>query len=100
MPTLEYYRIWCKKCKDWTLHHHHHPDWKEWFCKKCDTKHDSTSLADIPKKKILEQRERYNQKNKEDADKFFGELFITPEMRNMKELVHMFSSPGSDIEII
>jgi uncharacterized protein YecA (UPF0149 family) len=100
MPTLEYYRIWCKKCKDWELHKQKYPDWKEWFCKECDTKHESVLLSEIPKDKILEQRERYNQKEKENTNKFFGEFMMSPEQRRVKEIVHMFSEPGSDIEII
>jgi uncharacterized protein YecA (UPF0149 family) len=104
MPTIEYQRLWCTKCKDWELFE---LPWgledrgkKELVCKKCGTVHTPTKLSEIPKEKLLEQRERYNEKQKESYTKLFGEFMMTQEERNIKEIMHMFSEPGSDVYII
>ena len=64
MPTQYYHRLWCRTCSNWTLH-----DW--WLkddgykCKDCETVHKPILLKEIPTEKILEQRKRYKEKEKE-----------------------------------
>ena len=96
MPTIEYKRVWCLKCQDWKLHKQYYPNWDDWFCEDCETKHESTFLKDIPEEKILEQRERYKESERESMDKILGE-FMNPNLHFLRE---MFSEPGSDVRII
>jgi len=98
MPVREYKRLWCKTCNDWELFEQHYPNWKEWFCKKCEKVHEPVLLSEIPEEKIIEQRKRYIEWNHSSMGKFMGEMMMTQEQRNLKELVHMFSPPGSDFE--
>jgi len=99
MPTREYKRLWCKTCNDWELFEQHYPNWKEWFCKKCEKVHEKIDLAEIPTHKVLEQRKRYVEWNAKESNKFFGELMMSPEQHRMKEFIHMFSEPKMEVEI-
>jgi uncharacterized protein YchJ len=98
MPTKELKRLWCKKCNDWELFEQQYPNCTDWFCQKCETIHEKTLLSEIPEEKLIEQRKRYVEYNHKSANKFMGEMMMSPEQRNIKELVHMFSPPGSDWE--
>jgi uncharacterized protein YecA (UPF0149 family) len=97
MPTRELKRLWCKKCNDWELFEQQYPNWTDWFCQKCETVHEKTLLSEIPEEKLIEQRKRFIEWNQKSMNKFMGEI-MRPEQRNLKELVHMFSPPGSDFE--
>jgi uncharacterized protein YchJ len=98
MPTREFKRLWCKKCNDWELFEQQYPNWKDWFCQKCETVHKNVPLSEIPEEKLLEQRKRYVEWNHKSMNKFMGEMMMSSEQRNMRELIHMFSPPGSDFE--
>jgi hypothetical protein len=98
MPIREYKRLWCKKCNDWELFEQQYPNPKELFCNECETVYANILLSEIPEEKLIEQRERYNEKQKESYTKLFGDFMSSPEQRNIKELAHMFSPPGSDWE--
>jgi len=58
MPTRVLQRIWCKSCNDFTLHSKGFED-KITRCNDCKTEYTEVYLKDIPRDKILEQRERY-----------------------------------------
>ena len=98
MPTRELKRLWCKKCNDWELFEQQYPNWQDWFCKKCESKKEKVLLSEIPEEKLIEQRKRYIEWNHKSVNQFMGEMMMSPEQRNLKELVHMFSPPGSDWE--
>ena len=91
--------MWCKKCQEFELFVSDLSE-KEWKCKECGSPKESVLLKDIPEEKIEEQRKRYRASQDEAFHKFTAELFATPEQRKAKELAHMFSAPGSDVEII
>jgi len=55
MPKITYYRIWCKTCNNFTLHHNN-------ICKECNTKYSDVYLKDIPPELLEEQRIRYKNK--------------------------------------
>ena len=52
MPTITYYRFWCAKCQEYTLHLNQK-------CIECDSLNESYKLIDVPNEKIAEQRKRY-----------------------------------------
>ena len=79
MPSIEYKRVWCKKCQDWELHSHVYPNWKDWFCKVCSTKHEKVMLSEIPEEKIFEQRERYKKQKSISYNKVF-DMLCNPSM--------------------
>lgn len=69
MPTQpSFRRLWCVNCQEWELFD------KDFsfndlltplFCAKCKTQIDeNVTLGDIPKEKILEQRQRYKENRK------------------------------------
>lgn len=107
MPTLHRYRVWCKKCDNFTLHTRDefktpvNPEDNKLVCKTCNTVYSDIMLKDIPRDKLLEQRKRYSESQGNMFNSYLnlGSLFKTPEQRQLEEMVHMFSPPGSDIEI-
>jgi hypothetical protein len=62
MPTRTLYRIWCKSCNEFTLHGTGFED-KITTCNTCKTEYTEVYLRDIPKDKLLAQRERYKARN-------------------------------------
>jgi|ERR1035437_742138 hypothetical protein len=60
MPKQTYRRWWCKKCKEWTLFNSFSSK-----CNECDSPAEDYMLSEIPREKILEQRERYSKKQRE-----------------------------------
>lgn len=98
MPTRIYRRIWCKTCQDFTLHTSDGNDGSK--CRECDTVYTDVYLKDIPKDKLEAQRKRYTESQGNVVDKYLGLFTETPEQRRIKEIAHMFSEPGSDVEII
>lgn len=102
MPTIEYKRLWCKKCKDWELFEVSWGSDKTLKCKECGTVHEPAKLSEIPSEKIIEQRDRYNKSQSDSMNKMLGRMMMSPEESNLREMMHMFSSPGSshDVEII
>lgn len=68
MPTITYQRIWCKKCNDFTLHSYSQGEAE---CKTCDAIYTEVWLSEIPKEKIIEQRQRYKARK----IKRFGNMF-------------------------
>lgn len=70
MKTLQKrYRTWCHTCKDWTIFtmnaYSSNPIDMNLHCSICNNNILEYSILDIPKDKILEQRERYVNKEKE-----------------------------------
>lgn len=64
------YRVWCSTCKDWELFERptnpiakivEEAEGKTSVCSSCGTPHVPALLTDIPKEKLLEQRERYKE---------------------------------------
>lgn len=100
MPTKILKRIWCKKCNNFELHQQHYPNWKDWFCLSCDTLYSDIKIKDIPSDKIEEQRKRYKENQKDQINRFLGELSLTPQEKNLREMLDLFSPPGSDYEIM
>ena len=95
MPTRIIKRVWCKKCNEFELHQQAYPNPDDWFCQVCETAYTSVKLKDIPKEKIIKQRERYIESQHKDMGKFmFG--MMTGTFRNRD----MFAEPGSDVRII
>jgi hypothetical protein len=96
MPIRDYYRLWCKTCNDYTLHEH--PFGKDGkICTECQTEFVNTPLSEIPVDKITEQRERYNQKEKEAIQKILSGSYLFP--NPLQEIVDMFKEPGWETEI-
>ena len=91
MPVREYKRLWCKTCNDWELFEQHYPNWKEWFCKKCENVHEPVLISEIPEEKVLEQRKRYVEWNHKSMGKFMNEMMMSSEERNVRDFLHMMS---------
>lgn len=94
MPTIVRKRAWCSTCNDWKLFTDHKPNDEDWFCMTCENPHVSVKLSEIPKDKLLEQRERYKKRNREFFHKYLS--FANP----YQEIFDMLKEPGSDVEII
>ncbi len=82
MPTQpSFRRLWCVNCQEWELFD---SDLTfndvlppPLFCAKCKTPVDeNVKLGDIPKEKILEQRQRYKEKRKNSGRMALG-LFMS-----------------------
>jgi len=69
MPTITYHRNWCTACNDFTLH----------YADKCKTCKTDTNYAilikDIPREKIMEQRQRYKQSKRKGLGILGGAYF-------------------------
>ncbi len=65
MPTITYIREWCKSCNEFTLH-------DEKSCRDCKTEFTEFYLSEVPREKIIAQRQRYNEYKR----KGFGGLLI------------------------
>ena len=100
MPLRTQYRLWCQKCQDWELFEKRHPNPDELFCNSCEEVHVKTLIKDIPEEKLLEQRQRYNRKKKQQYSKYMNEMLMDPESRQIREMVDMFREPGWDTEIV
>lgn len=78
MPTpLPVKRTWCKTCQDFTIHKTRingsdEEKFSSTNCDTCDTEYQPYYLSEVPEDKILEQRERYKQKKKEDFIKLMS----------------------------
>jgi hypothetical protein len=93
MASRYLYRQWCKKCKNWTLHEKKLMK-EELICEECGTVYSDITLGEIPREKIVEQRERYKEKNKRDMDRIFsGYMF------GGFDMMSMFEEPGRNVEI-
>lgn len=77
MPTTTFYRIWCKTCKEYTLHHrkrnYPNPDSVSFFCNDCNSEHVETPLNEIPEEYRFEQRKRYTESRQ---NEIFGSELI------------------------
>lgn len=94
MPTINYHRTWCKTCNDWTLHHSGFGSDTS-SCKVCKTEWTEITLGEIPKEKIIEQRERYNEGKKKSGGvlgSYFAAAFGDSGGLDMRP-------PGSDVKI-
>ncbi len=94
MPTINYHRTWCKTCNDWTLHHHGFQS-EVSSCKICKTEWTEITLGEIPKEKVIEQRERYKDSKKKSVG-VLGAYFRAA--ANNYEGLDM-RPPGSDVKI-
>jgi hypothetical protein len=70
MPTITYHRVWCKNCQEYQLFH-------KSKCIECGIEHVPTKYKDIPKDKIMEQRERYK-KSKSNAFNKLLNVYTNP----------------------
>lgn len=71
MPIQTYHRVWCKYCKEFTLHLK--PFGKSKLsCNNCKLEYQEMRLGDIPSEKIIEQRARYIKSESEFASTLFG----------------------------
>ena len=71
MPTQTYHRLWCITCKDWKLFNENFFDQIK-KCSDCKTEHKPILLKEIPKEKIIEQRNRYKEYTKKSLDTLLG----------------------------
>jgi len=97
MPQLSYFRTWCKQCQDWELHYRKiGGEENNLICKECGCIYTSVSVSEIPREKVIEQRERYTAKEKSGFEKMFsGYLFQSRE----SQMMDMFREPGYNTEI-
>ena len=58
--------MWCKTCNDFTLHFH------DDACKTCKTVYSDVYLSEIPKDKIIEQRQRYKASKQRSFSRMMG----------------------------
>lgn len=78
MPTRTFNREWCKFCKEWELFDKRilKKDDGKLFdgpltCRNCKNEYEETLLKDIPKEKIIEQRERYKKYEENNLNSVF-----------------------------
>lgn len=99
-----FYRIWCKKCEDFTIHQaddevavYEGSDKleREAYCDTCKELHSPIMLNDIPKDKLREQHIRYREFRKE---RFRRLINIYSKHANV--LNDMFSEPKIGMEVI
>lgn len=91
MPTINYFRLWCRACKDYQLHTQ---EWgkKTYICKECNSEFVEIPLSKIPVEKIMQQRKRYTAglKTFQMGDYIFG---------NHSGTNRMFKPVGSDFVV-
>lgn len=61
MPIIYKYRVWCKTCNDFTLHHEPELLKHNKKCITCKTDYTPMLISEIPKEKVIEQRKRYTE---------------------------------------
>jgi len=96
MPTTHKYRVWCKTCNDFILHTKKEEE--DLKCGDCDTVYTEIFLKDIPEDKIIEQRVRYKDQKRAKLNETMRMFMESAESRKVKEMMHMFSPPGSSYE--
>jgi len=97
MPQLSYFRTWCKQCQDWELHYRKIGDEENNLtCKECKSIYTTVTIGEIPRKKIIEQRERYTAKNKSETSDLFGKYLLQSQE---SQIMDMFREPGYNTEI-
>ena len=87
MPTIKYYRWWCKTCNKFELHKFNSND--ELIC-KCGTEYTEVYLNEIPNELLIEQRKRFV----DSKSGFLNNILIKDASQNM------FREVGSDVTII
>jgi len=98
MPTINYWRTWCKTCNDWTLHSSTGIGEEiEWHCKTCKTVFTEVKHSEIPEEKLMEQRERYSEDRKKNG--VLGRFMDGRLFQQSNPLIDMFREPGCDVEI-
>lgn len=83
---IDKHRAWCQTCADYVLYTINPRETKEVVCDICTKEHIITPLEQIPRMKILEQRERY----KEAKRRHMEEILKLP-YRGMLMEMSMFS---------
>lgn len=72
---MKLYRTWCTHCKDWTVFrtNDENPTTVSIYsCETCNTDFTRYKLSDISEDKILEQRERYKTKRRQNSSEMFN----------------------------
>lgn len=80
MPTITYYRIWCKSCKDFKLHNSHNDNY---ICKDCSNTYSSVLLSEIPNEKLEEQRKRYSKRKSEKLFSFLDDVYTSNPLESL-----------------
>lgn len=91
MPTFNtkyLYRLWCKKCNDFTLHEELNDNSN---C-SCGQVYSNVKISEINKEKLIEQRERF--KNQELTE--FNDLMSM--MTNKLNPISMFSNDAFEVK--
>lgn len=105
-PVIKYKRIWCKKCNEFQLHREklvEGQDHKEHACKTCGTIYSEIYLDEIPKEKVLVQRERYSAWVKTRNQKFYQSFLMGGLGVNsfgLNPLTDSFREDWDELEII
>lgn len=95
MPHIDYYRLWCKTCNEYTLHLR---DWNnpKHTCKECKSVFIETPLFEIPEQKRIEQNERWKKANSTAAKDVYLKTLL---FGGALAATNMFGEVGSDFEI-
>ena len=92
MPTFNtkyFYRLWCKNCKNFTLHEESEND--KTIC-TCGTIYSNVKVSEVDEEKLIEQRERF--KNQESAE--FNDLMSM--MTKKLNPISMFSNDAFEVK--
>lgn len=98
MPTHTLKRIWCKTCNEFTLHSQPF-DSKELICRECDTHYTDIYLNEIPREKLLEQRQRYKNRKKERMNRILGGYLFTPDLFGLALEEEIYESDAGQIRL-
>lgn len=95
MPQINYYRLWCKTCNEYTLHLR---DWEKpkHTCRECKSVFIETPLTEIPEQKIKEQRERWSKANGAQAKSVMLKSLI---LGGRVATANIFGEVGSDFKV-
>ena len=98
MQTTKYlYRLYCKKCSDYTIHSEKDG---EYTC-ECGSIHEHYKLSEVDPEKVKEQRNRFKAYRSNERNETLSHcLGYLDGSNKMKEMMNMFSAPGSNIKTI
>jgi len=84
------YRLWCKKCNNFTLHKNVKKENSEEeikVCIDCNTEYTDVVLEDIPLEKLKEQRQRYKAWVAREYKKNLIKLFLASEKNKKRNKI-------------